>query len=121
LALDLVRIGQHTEAAVERYLLQLGSSMKDKSITEKDALTEICVPSNFSEHLDRALVRLAYLFPEFQITRGDLDQKTIQVRYTAKLDIEAFSRELHHALAREKIRSEGEPLRRALLHSIFEE
>lgn len=94
--------------------------MEDKSTIEKVFVTEICVPREFSEHLDRALVRLAYLFPEFQVTRGDLDQLTIQVRHTAKLDTEVFNRELHHALAREKIRLEGEPLRRALLDSIFE-
>lgn len=120
LVTDVACIGRHTEAAARRIFIQLGSAMEDKSIIEEVSITDICVPPEFSEHLDRALVRLAYLFPEFQVSQSDLDQLTIRVRHTPKLDTEAFSRELHHALAREKIRSEGEPLRRALLHSIFE-
>lgn len=109
------------KAAADRNLLQVGSAMEDKSVIEKVSFTEICVSPEFSEHLDQALVRIAYLFPEFQVTRSDLNQLTIKVRHTEKLDMETFNRDLHHALAREKIRSEGEFLRHALLRNIFEQ
>lgn len=95
--------------------------MEEKSAIERNLGTEVPIPPGFSEHLDQALARLAYLFPELQVTRSAIDRLKVQVRQTDKIDTETFTRVLLHTLAREKCRSEGQVLRRILLEHIFKQ
>lgn len=105
---------------MNRMQLGLRLAVEGVSVIETGLSVEVRIPMEYMEYLDRSLVRLGYLFPEFQVTRNDCGELKVQVHEVTGVDIEAFTRELLHALAREKCWSEGQPLRRMLLEHIFE-
>lgn len=118
--MDFARTDRHIGDVADWDGIRLDPAMEDTSAIEQNFGTEVSIPAGFSVHLDQAIMRLAYLFPEFQVTRSDNERLTVQVRHATEIDNEKFTRELLHALVREKCRSEGQPLRRVLLEHIFE-
>ena len=80
------------------------------------AIVEIDVAETFLSHIDAAITRLRYLNPSWLISA-----EPTRIKITLPVDGEEATarREVNYALYRERIRSEGAPLRELLLKSVM--
>lgn len=77
---------------------------------------EIDIPKSFHAHVDAAVMRLRYLHPSWEVSEGP---GLVKVTNVAASDVLAVRREVNYAIYRERIRSEGAPLRKLLLKSVM--
>lgn len=77
---------------------------------------EVDIPEAFRSHIDAAVVRLRYLYPSWEISAS---VSLIKVTNIAPSDGPVIQREINYAIYRERIRSEGAPLRELLLKSVM--
>lgn len=70
----------------------------------------------FEGHIDAAVTRLGYLYPAWEIV---LAPGVVKVTNVTSNEAQVVRREVNYALYRERIRSEGAPLRELLLKSIM--
>jgi hypothetical protein len=77
---------------------------------------EVDVPAEFQTHIAAAVMRLGYLHPSWTISAAKPD--AIVVSSVRAEDAGEARREVTYALYRERIRSEGAPLRELLLKTI---
>lgn len=77
---------------------------------------EIEVPTGFQAHVAAAVMRLGYLHPSWTISAAKPDVIAVSV-VGVEEEGEAI-REVTYALYRERIRSEGAPLRELLLKTM---
>jgi len=75
----------------------------------------IHVPPGFGEYVAPAIVRLTYLYPEFEFihTASEIEVKGDFVEISRN----TMNREVHHQLYRERIYSETLPIRKSLFSS----
>ena len=76
----------------------------------------IDIPESFHAHVDAAVMRLRYLHPSWEISEGP---GLVKVTNVAASYVLAVRREVNYAIYRERIRSEGAPLRKLLLKSVM--
>jgi len=77
---------------------------------------EIDIAESFACHIDAAVTRLRYLHPEWDISAS---ASKVNVTVTSEAQAPVARREVNYALYRERIRSEGAPLRELLLKSVM--
>lgn len=77
---------------------------------------EIDIAEGFGCHIDAAVTRLRYLYPSWVISA---ESSKVKVTITLASDAPIAQREVNYALYRERIRSEGAPLRELLLKSVM--
>jgi len=77
---------------------------------------EIDIPESFHAHVDAAVMRLRYLHPSWEMSK---EPGLVKVTNVAASDVPTVQREVNYAIYRERIRSEGAPLRELLLKSIM--
>lgn len=77
---------------------------------------EVDVPAEFQAHIAAAVMRLGYLHPSWTIRAAKPD--AIVVSFAKAEDAGEARREVTYALYRERIRSEGAPLRELLLKTM---
>lgn len=77
---------------------------------------EVEVPAEFQAHVAAALMRLGYLHPSWKISAAK--PNAIVVSLVRAEDADEARREINYALYRERIRSEGAPLRELLLKTM---
>jgi hypothetical protein len=77
---------------------------------------EVEVPAEFQDHVAAAVMRLGYLHPSWTINAAK--PNAIVVNLVRAEDAGDARREVTYALYRERIRSEGAPLRELLLKTM---
>lgn len=80
------------------------------------AIVDIDVAETFRSHIDAAITRLGYLHPSWLISA---ETNKVIVTLQSAGDEAIARREVNYALYRERIRSEGAPLRELLLKSVM--
>lgn len=76
----------------------------------------IGIPKGFCDHVDTALLRLRYLYPSWEMS---VASGLFKVANVPSSEVPLVQREVNYALYRERIRSEGAPLRELLLKSVM--
>jgi hypothetical protein len=77
---------------------------------------EIDIAESFACHIDAAVTRLRYLYPDWSISADD---DKVNVIVASDTEASLARREVNYALYRERIRVEGAPLRELLLKSVM--
>ena len=77
---------------------------------------EIDIPESFHAHVEAAVMRLRYLHPSWEMSEAP---GVVKVTNVPASDVPAVRREVNYAIYRERIRSEGAPLRELLLKSVM--
>lgn len=74
------------------------------------------IPDGFGAYAGTALLRLRYLYPTWEMSEAP---GFVKVAHVAPSEVPVVRREINYALYRERIRSEGAPLRELLLKSVM--
>jgi hypothetical protein len=77
---------------------------------------EVDIAESFACHIDAAVTRLRYLYPDWSISD---DGGKVSVIVETDAQVSLARREINYALYRERIRTEGAPLRELLLKSVM--
>ncbi|KQN77494.1 hypothetical protein [Devosia sp. Leaf64] len=77
---------------------------------------EVDIAESFAWHIDAAVTRLRYLYPDWSIS-ADVAKVNVSVESDSQASL--ARREINYALYRERIRAEGAPLRELLLKSVM--
>ena len=74
----------------------------------------IPIPKSFENHVDAAIVRASYLYPDLQIHNCQESMSVQIITQNENFDIEQFRKDFHNILYRERIYSDTLPIRKSI-------